>query len=366
MFPNAKTTKLALVIGGIVLVGLVVWCYQRFQLSQTRPSQRPGQEEVAAALNQRTKKCPRCFLVNYDVMVDIPGICKDGGVTLVIAIHVNAEKFVAREVIRNTWLSEVRGSRKFKHVRYFFLLGRSDSQDVSRSVRDESLLYGDIVQYDFEDTYKNLTIKTVLALQWIYSRCPSSRFFFKTDDDVWVNVTNLLTTLQVHGKDLEMAMGGVCRKVTVVRNMASKWRATYEEFPGEVYDPYCSGTGYVGGMAVAKGVVNVYTQVPYFHLEDVFIGMCLKLIGYQTKYLEHFDNTRGPEMDACTIKLDGFVTVHKRLQSHMSYMLPPWPQRTPVSYVLHVTPVAPEDSSLICPTCCPRGPRRLQSHMSSV
>ncbi|KAK7003373.1 beta-1 3-galactosyltransferase 5 [Biomphalaria glabrata] len=304
--------SLSAVAGGIVLVGLVV-----VYALHGNALGRPEHIKPPSTLALKTKQCPRCFVVDHEVILDIPDLCVDRGVTLVIVIHVSADRFVSRETVRNTWLSEVRNKEKFQNVRYFFLLGNTDSESVRQDIQDESRLYKDIVQYNFDDTYRNLTIKTVLAMQWLHSRCPYSKFFFKTDDDVWVNVTNLLAVLQIHGDKLERALGGVCRSVTVVRKTSSKWHATFEEFPKDVYDPYCSGTGYVGGIAVAKGVVNVYTQVPYFYLEDVFMGMCLKLIGYGTKYLQHFDNTRGPEIDECDAKLGGYVTIHKITSQRM-------------------------------------------------
>ncbi|XP_059170439.1 beta-1,3-galactosyltransferase 5-like [Physella acuta] len=267
----------------LLLVSAAFLQFSRWpDVQQTWPKQRPG---------QRTSACPGCFVAEFDVSVDIPALCMNSDVTLVIVIHVQAKNFVARSVIRHTWLASVRdvGDK----VRYFFLLGQPENDDVRQDVLNESELHKDIVLYEFVDSYRNLTLKTVLAMQWITSRCPNARYFFKTDDDVWVNLTNLLTAINSNKKVLEYSLGGVCRSVPVVRDTSSKWHATKAEFPKDVYDPYCSGTGYVGGAAVAQGVAHVYTQVPYFHLEDVFVGMCLKVLGYSTTRLLHFDNTQG-------------------------------------------------------------------------
>ena len=48
----------------------------------------------------------------------------------------------------------------------------------------------------FQDTYRNLTLKTVMGLKWSAIFCPQARHVMKTDDDIFVNVPLL------HGADL--------------------------------------------------------------------------------------------------------------------------------------------------------------------
>jgi hypothetical protein len=40
----------------------------------------------------------------------------------------------------------------------------------------------------FQDTYHNLTLKTVMGLKWTSIFCPQVKFVLKTDDDIYVNV----------------------------------------------------------------------------------------------------------------------------------------------------------------------------------
>ncbi|CAL1545848.1 unnamed protein product [Lymnaea stagnalis] len=306
--PTNKVSVLLISFGCVLLIVFTMWQLAGSYSPRIKNFREMGLEIPTSDAKSR---CPGCFAVEYDVTVDLPALCLDGDVKLIIVIHVNAEKMVARDVIRNTWLAAVRQSQSFRNIRYFFLLGRPETDAVREGVQVESELYQDIVMYEFVDSYKNLTVKTVIAMQWISSRCPNAKFFFKTDDDVWVNVTNLISVIDRNKIQLEYGLGGVCRSVPVVRNKSSKWHATFAEFPKDVYDPYCSGTGYVGGIAVAKGVAHVYTQVPYFHLEDVFVGMCLNILGYNTIFLKGFDNTGGPGLDTCALRERGYVTAHK-------------------------------------------------------
>ena len=42
-----------------------------------------------------------------------------------------------------------------------------------------------------QDTYHNLTLKTVMGLKWTSIFCPQARFVMKTDDDIFVNLSDL-------------------------------------------------------------------------------------------------------------------------------------------------------------------------------
>ena len=69
-------------------------------------------------------------------------------------------------------------------VRRLFLLGQSD-QKVPENSRRESLLreeareWGDILQGDFQDSFRNLTLKEIMFLRWLPHYCPHTKFIFK-------------------------------------------------------------------------------------------------------------------------------------------------------------------------------------------
>ena len=57
--------------------------------------------------------------------------------------------------------------------------------------------HNDLVVEDFQESYKNLTVKTTNLLKWLSSsNCSKARFIFKVDDDVHVNPANLWATLR--------------------------------------------------------------------------------------------------------------------------------------------------------------------------
>ena len=60
-----------------------------------------------------------------------------------------------------------------------FVVGRpandSGSGDRQRALVKEQAGHGDLIQLDFVDTYQNLTLKGVGAMQWLTDYCDSTR-----------------------------------------------------------------------------------------------------------------------------------------------------------------------------------------------
>jgi hypothetical protein len=40
------------------------------------------------------------------------------------------------------------------------------------------------------------------------------------------------------------------------------------------------GFGYIISIQTLKRILQVYSNIPFFHLEDVYIGFCVKELGY--------------------------------------------------------------------------------------
>ena len=71
-------------------------------------------------------------------------------------------------------------SRNNTLVTVRFMLGRpandSASGDRQRALVEEQADHGDLVQLDFVDSYRNLTLKGVAAMQWLTDYCASTRY----------------------------------------------------------------------------------------------------------------------------------------------------------------------------------------------
>ncbi|XP_066476746.1 UDP-GalNAc:beta-1,3-N-acetylgalactosaminyltransferase 1-like [Tiliqua scincoides] len=197
---------------------------------------------------------------------------------LVILVTSKPTDVKARQAIRLTW-----GSKKSwwgNQVLTLFLLGHGvERDDLSLSVEDESILYGDIIRQDFLDTYDNLTLKTIMAFRWVTEFCSSARYVMKTDSDAFINTGNLVKFLLNSNASENFMTGYLLINNYSVRWFFSKVYISYGDYPFKLYPPYCSGLGYVLDTRLARRIYGTMSHIKPIKLEDVYVGICLNVLG---------------------------------------------------------------------------------------
>lgn len=102
------------------------------------------------------------------------------------------------------------------------------------------------------------------------------------DDDSFVNTGTLWKTLDsasvqtavslVMGKSLSNRVSNVrVAKPFPDLAVASKWMCPSYMFNGNMYPPTVSGAGYLMDVVAAECMYHKLLDLPYFHLEDVFV-----------------------------------------------------------------------------------------------
>ncbi|XP_030595657.1 N-acetyllactosaminide beta-1,3-N-acetylglucosaminyltransferase 2 [Archocentrus centrarchus] len=214
---------------------------------------------------------------------------------LLFAIKTTPANFNNRQAIRQTWGQvgwvagqKINGSGRDNvggYVRRVFLLGKQNTKelsvDVSELLKWESNLYGDILQWDFEDTFFNLTLKDVLFWSWFSRFCRQTRFVFKGDDDVFVNTPKLITYLQIQLQTArvknnmqEFMIGEVIEAASPNRVNISKYFIPDSFYEGS-YPTYAGGGGVVYSGQVARRLHLMSKRVHLFPIDDVFVGICM-------------------------------------------------------------------------------------------
>ncbi len=117
-------------------------------------------------------------------------------VFLLIYVHSAPQNFKRRQSLRDTWLRR----SMFKTIRVVFMMGYSSDKKVREKLELESNIYGDIVQEDFIDAYKNITYKGIMAMKWIAEYCNKTRYILKVDDDIVSNIFIVMRHLNSLGK----------------------------------------------------------------------------------------------------------------------------------------------------------------------
>lgn len=266
---------------------------------------------INSGLIQRRTSCSGCFKHDFKYVIANDRVCKvfnGQGIDLVVVILTVHQNVEARNAVRETWMSP--WVNNTLNVRYVFLLGETKDEKLRQSVMNESLIHDDILKEDFVDAYSNLTYKTIMGFKWVSTHCAHAHYVMKTDDDMFVNIPKLLDTLRTIGNEtLHRTVIGTCHMVgSPIRNTKSKWYASINSYPEKTYPGFCSGTGYVTSVNVARKVYEISPSVPFFHLEDVYTSLCVSKLNYTLRNTAGFHADKPPG-DGCVYKAK-YITAH--------------------------------------------------------
>lgn len=129
-----------------------------------------------------------------------------------------------------------------------------------------------------------ITFKTLMGMKWVASHCSGTSFVMKTDSDVFVNMIYPIEKLRrpLSPPPQNYFTGCLMKRHKPIQNKKSKWYISEEEYVGDKYHSLRSGTGYVFSGDLASKIVNASLMIKYIHLDDVYVGLCLKVKGRQT------------------------------------------------------------------------------------
>jgi len=132
-------------------------------------------------------------LPNFVYLMDQPAC--DKNVRVLIFVHSAVRNVEKRRIIRETW-----ADRKYidqTPLRVIFLVGGvgENSERWQQFLGRENHQHGDLIQGNFEDAYRNMTYKHVMALKWFSEKCAHAQLLVKVDDDVFMNTPQLVKYL---------------------------------------------------------------------------------------------------------------------------------------------------------------------------
>lgn len=185
-------------------------------------------------------------------------------VFLLVMIASASWEFNRRELIRRTWASQK--GHDGEEIKYIFFVGNDHRPTNQQKLQEEFNLFGDLVEEDFDETYKNLTLKTIGQLKWVTYFCPNAKYGLHIDDDVFGQINEISTYLQETSPTRFMG----CSKVfhPIVRR-DGKWTMTKEDYPGDQYPLGCVGWCFAMSADVMADLYWMSIDTPLIHLEDV-------------------------------------------------------------------------------------------------
>lgn len=250
-----------LVLSALILVS---------SLSKQAPKPRPLTVEEYSLLSPLT----------YKYVLNQPAACRDRRPFLVFMVPVAPYETAARQAIRTTW-----GAPGQNTLTVFFAGLPEEGRDssVQYALVEENRKHADIIQMNFQDSYQNLTIKTMMMMNWLATHCPNASYVMKVDADIFVNVFYLNRRLRSSPRQ-GFITGSVITDGKPRRERNSKWRVSEEAYPEDSFPPYVSGAGYVFSADLAGRISWASRFVQMIPLEDVYVGLCLRVLGVRPVY----------------------------------------------------------------------------------
>ncbi|KAM5146255.1 beta-1,3-galactosyltransferase 4-like [Mantella aurantiaca] len=200
---------------------------------------------------------------------------------LLILVSSAASHRDRRDAIRQTWgsLSSATASSSLT----LFVLAVPSKPEERSALEHEAVTHRDIIQANFMDSYRNLTLKTLTGLAWTLQKCQGAQFVLKTDDDVFVNTLALSTFLrEQHGIRY---FGRIHWHAAALRDPEHRHYTPYELYPSDYFPLYCGGTGYILSYGAVGHLLQEAGNGPWLSIEDTYIGILAKAAGVAPQHV---------------------------------------------------------------------------------
>lgn len=270
---------------------------------------------------------------HFPMLLDVPDKCggaeNSADVILFLVIKSSPGNYDRREVLRKTWAKERLHNGVW--IRRIFISGTSEigveKMRLNKLLELEHKEYNDILQWDFSDSFYNLTLKQILFLEWMERNCPKAHFLFNGDDDIFANTDNMaeyVQTLKDNDGGKHLFTGHLIQYVGPIRSPGSKYYVPVQVQESDSYPPYCGGGGFILSGYTASVIYNMSKSIPLLPIDDVYMGMCLAKAGLSPE--SHMGvKTAGMYIPS---KFDGFdpcfykevLLVHRFLPTQMFLM----------------------------------------------
>lgn len=164
---------------------------------------------------------------------------------------------------------------------FFMGSSRFDSESL---IQRESIIYNDIVQFSFKNSYFNLTLLSVMALKYCYRYFNTIKFYIKTDDDMLLNYKLLFAITEAINPNKNIVYGHLGKSMKVNRNSRNKNYIPYFEYQYDVLPNYVYGALIIITKSALKLIYNqtLYNQ-HYVWREDINLGILCKLCDINIK-----------------------------------------------------------------------------------
>ena len=233
---------------------------------------------------------------DFNYIIKNKDYCGKEPIDIFIWVHSGPANVRRRIALRETWANPAMMPPGVKSKMIFFL-GAINNSSTQSLVEFEHQHYGDIVQEDYLDSYRNLTYKAMSGLKWLNRYCKNVKLILKCDDDMVILMDKLFNHLKsVTGFPLKPVVNTIICDVwsnrPVERAGGMKWTVSKEEYSADKYPTYCPGLALLMSPDLVKVLWEKSLNTKYFWVDDVFFtGLLVERLNVtwvQTGSLFHF------------------------------------------------------------------------------
>ncbi|CAM1313988.1 Uncharacterised protein g6403 [Pycnogonum litorale] len=206
----------------------------------------------------------------FSFIANFRNICaKHQDLFLLAVVHASPERIRNRQLIRDTWGNASLYERTKTKVLFFS--GIHDDINVRKSLKREADKHKDIVIQSYRENYKNQTYKTIAWLKWTVEHCPNVSFVLKVDDDAFVNIFELVKSLNSSKWRNDRLLCNEKINQPVIRDHRDRYYVSIEDFGKDRYPNHCSGLAYIIPGHLIPRLQNNTKYESFFWLDHIYL-----------------------------------------------------------------------------------------------
>ncbi|CAJ0581515.1 unnamed protein product, partial [Mesorhabditis spiculigera] len=189
---------------------------------------------------------------------------------VIFVVHTAVSNKEKRAAIRETY-GNMQWYEKYK-IRTVFATGRSLDQNDEFQLENEARMFKDIVQADFVDHYRNLTIKGLTWMRYLRDFCPDVKLVVKLDDDLLPNIFGVMEDFNKNLIKTNRTFTCLLFYGKVIREANSPWYVPLEAMPENEWGRYCTGTSFMMSRDLVGDIIGaVEKRQHYVPVDDAFL-----------------------------------------------------------------------------------------------
>ena len=166
-----------------------------------------------------------------------------------------------RDVLRTTWAGIK--SYEGKRLVHMFVVGTHPDHNVMVRVQEENMKYNDIIMFNFTDSYRGLTHKTLSTYRWALQYCTNVKYIVRATDDIFLSYKKLF----FHISPL--------RETRIFFGCGADLRVDLHT--------WLSGVFILSSIDVVRDMFLLSCKTPHFFPDDVYLGILAEMLGLHSR-----------------------------------------------------------------------------------